>query len=512
MQYGTKNQSASLFWYVYGYPKPTVKFFFNDEAIEMGGRYDFSYLRNGQLTLFVNRMLDRDAGLYEAVATNSFGEARQRIKLEVAEHPRFIERPEENIFITRSQMVQGLAAAGPVQPHEDATHSARHLHPRHQRRHHQRRRSLLGGGPQSGRRRLLIGDDSRRGQRGRIRLPDLPQGTTSQGQDGRSQSHLWRLLRPGRRAGPWNAGRHLPLCGEIDRPQFGRQDHDGNWAGIAVSNDVRTGHDEPTESQTSCPEGDIAHYVRQVLQGLGHMHSHGIAHLGLTPGDLFLTHPDGDELKIGDFGLARRIYVNKLASLDYGMTEFVAPETANGQGVGLAADLWSVGVITYLFLSGISPFRGHRYGSRHFAPRPDRPDQLNSNEAKDFLAKLLVFCADDRLTVEQVIDDFIDIYLNFVLIDFANIVGAGSSVAETGGSHCPRPLPDPNRAAEDLLRATQWRLSHLVQTPSAQRRFYSSVLHGVPARRRVHSEAVARTPPVHQKRGDLNYKIIIGNR
>ena len=80
-------------------------------------------------------------------------------------------------------------------------------------------------------------------------------------------------LRPGRRAGPWNAGRHLPLCGEIDGPQFGRQDHDGNWAGIAVANDIRTGHDEPTESQTSCPEGDIAHYVRQVLQGLGHMHS-----------------------------------------------------------------------------------------------------------------------------------------------------------------------------------------------------------------------------------------------
>lgn len=67
----------------------------------MGGRYDFSYLRNGQLTLFVNRMLDRDAGIYEAVATNPFGEARQRIKLEVAEHPRFITRPEENIFITR---------------------------------------------------------------------------------------------------------------------------------------------------------------------------------------------------------------------------------------------------------------------------------------------------------------------------------------------------------------------------------------------------------------------------
>ena len=73
-------------------------------------------------------------------------------------------------------------------------------------------------------------------------------------------------------------------------------------------------------------EGDVSHYDRQVLQGLGQ--SHSIAHLVLTPGDLFLPRPDGDELKIRDCGLARRIYANKLASLDYGMPGFVAPETA----------------------------------------------------------------------------------------------------------------------------------------------------------------------------------------
>lgn len=91
-----------LYWYVYGYPKPTIKFYFNDEPIETGGgRFDFSYLRNGQLTLFINKMLDRDAGVYEAVATNAHGEARQRVKLLIAEHPRFIERPEESVFVTR---------------------------------------------------------------------------------------------------------------------------------------------------------------------------------------------------------------------------------------------------------------------------------------------------------------------------------------------------------------------------------------------------------------------------
>lgn len=46
-------------------------------------------------------MLDRDVGEYEAVATNEHGEARQRAKLEIAEYPEFIKRPEETIILTR---------------------------------------------------------------------------------------------------------------------------------------------------------------------------------------------------------------------------------------------------------------------------------------------------------------------------------------------------------------------------------------------------------------------------
>lgn len=54
-QYGIKDQNSHLFWFVYGYPKPTMTYYFNDEPIEMGGRYDSSYTRNGQATLFINR-------------------------------------------------------------------------------------------------------------------------------------------------------------------------------------------------------------------------------------------------------------------------------------------------------------------------------------------------------------------------------------------------------------------------------------------------------------------------
>lgn len=47
------------------------------------------------------RMLERDVGEYEAVASNEHGEARQRVRLEIAEYPRFIRRPEETFIMTR---------------------------------------------------------------------------------------------------------------------------------------------------------------------------------------------------------------------------------------------------------------------------------------------------------------------------------------------------------------------------------------------------------------------------
>lgn len=46
-------------------------------------------------------MLERDVGEYEAVATNEHGEARQKVRLEIAEYPRFLKRPGETFIMTR---------------------------------------------------------------------------------------------------------------------------------------------------------------------------------------------------------------------------------------------------------------------------------------------------------------------------------------------------------------------------------------------------------------------------
>lgn len=91
--------------------------------------------------------------------------------------------------------------------------------------------------------------------------------------------------------------------------------------------------------------------------------------------------------------------------LSYGMPEYVAPEVTNNEGVDYAADMWSVGIITYILLSGISPFRGVndretltkiRQGAWDF---DDRWKNI-SNEAKDFIRSLLVYNVDKRMNVK----------------------------------------------------------------------------------------------------------------
>lgn len=119
---------------------------------------------------------------------------------------------------------------------------------------------------------------------------------------------------------------------------------------------------------------------------------------------MLISHPGGYDLKIGDFGLTRRIGP-KLYSLYYGMPEFVSPEIVNEEGVGYGADMWSVGIITYILISGISPFRGIndretltriREGKWSF---DDRWTNI-SEDAKDFIRGLLAYQDHRRFDVQ----------------------------------------------------------------------------------------------------------------
>uniref|UniRef100_A0AAY4B0C9 Myosin light chain kinase n=1 Tax=Denticeps clupeoides TaxID=299321 RepID=A0AAY4B0C9_9TELE len=99
-------------------------------------------------------------------------------------------------------------------------------------------------------------------------------------------------------------------------------------------------------------------YMRQILEGIQYIHKKNIVHLDLKPENIVCVNRKGTLVKIIDFGLACKLEPGKALMVMHGTPEFVAPEVISYEPVGLAADMWSIGVICYILLSGESPFQG----------------------------------------------------------------------------------------------------------------------------------------------------------
>ncbi|KAG2458063.1 MYLK4 kinase, partial [Polypterus senegalus] len=103
-----------------------------------------------------------------------------------------------------------------------------------------------------------------------------------------------------------------------------------------------------------------------------------------------------NKIKIIDFGLARRYKPREKLKVNFGTPEFLAPEVINYDFVSFPTDMWSLGVITYMLLSGLSPFLGENDNetlNNILACRWDFEEEEFKNvseEAKDFIRKLLI--------------------------------------------------------------------------------------------------------------------------
>ncbi|XP_026478200.1 myosin light chain kinase, smooth muscle-like isoform X2 [Ctenocephalides felis] len=145
-------------------------------------------------------------------------------------------------------------------------------------------------------------------------------------------------------------------------------------------------------------------FVRQICEGIQYVHSQNVLHLDLKPENILCLTKTGNRIKIIDFGLARLYDPSKKLQVLFGTPEFVAPEVVNFDRITFATDMWSVGVICYVLLSGLSPFMGETdietMANVTIANYDFEDEAFNeiSPDARDFIAKLLVKDQEARLT------------------------------------------------------------------------------------------------------------------
>ncbi|KAL0879363.1 hypothetical protein ABMA27_003130 [Loxostege sticticalis] len=137
-------------------------------------------------------------------------------------------------------------------------------------------------------------------------------------------------------------------------------------------------------------------FMRQICEGIEFVHRQNILHLDMKPENILCLTKTGNRIKIIDFGLARFYDPEKKLQVLFGTPEFVAPEVVNFDQIGYGTDMWSVGVICYVLLSGLSPFMGEtdiETMANVTVAKYDFDDEAFneiSEDAKDFISKLLV--------------------------------------------------------------------------------------------------------------------------
>jgi serine/threonine protein kinase len=161
-------------------------------------------------------------------------------------------------------------------------------------------------------------------------------------------------------------------------------------------------------------EKDVANICIQILRGLNYMHKKNIAHRDIKPENILMASKDVEniELKITDFGFAKCY-----DPLEGGLTEtlgsplYMAPEIIKKLPYDCSVDIWALGVLTFIMLSGKPPFKGRtkddvfvEITTKNIAYAGDTW-KLISKEAKNFIRKMLIRDPKSRSTAEDLLKD-----------------------------------------------------------------------------------------------------------
>lgn len=157
------------------------------------------------------------------------------------------------------------------------------------------------------------------------------------------------------------------------------------------------------------PEKEVARAVQQCLLAVSYLHGRGVVHRDVKPENLMYSSEDGsDILKVIDFGYAVRWDGKQQLTKKCGTEQYAAPEVFSGSYCG-KVDVWSVGVIAYVLLTGSFLYRGSAQelrrqvvaGTPNFAPAFHRLPE----GCRDFVRSLLTKPASKRPTARQALEN-----------------------------------------------------------------------------------------------------------
>uniref|UniRef100_A0A3P9LNK4 Serine/threonine-protein kinase n=1 Tax=Oryzias latipes TaxID=8090 RepID=A0A3P9LNK4_ORYLA len=154
------------------------------------------------------------------------------------------------------------------------------------------------------------------------------------------------------------------------------------------------------------PERLTKFLITQILLALRHLHFKNIVHCDLKPENVLLASADPfPQVKLCDFGFARIIGEKSFRRSVVGTPAYLAPEVLLNQGYNRSLDMWSVGVIMYVSLSGTFPFNEDEdiNDQIHNAAfmYPPNPWKQISKDAIDLINNLLQVKMRKRYSVDK---------------------------------------------------------------------------------------------------------------
>lgn len=147
----------------------------------------------------------------------------------------------------------------------------------------------------------------------------------------------------------------------------------------------------------ACKESNGKKIVASILNATDYIHSKGVAHRDLKLDNILLSGRCNFDIKIADFGLSTRVSGPRSLTTYCGTEGYMAPEILNGLKYDESVDMWSIGVIIYIIVTGYYPFASKNEYRNYFEMKKGE-NPLHKILIEKYISRACINLIDSLLT------------------------------------------------------------------------------------------------------------------